>query len=146
MHFIWFHRVHLAQTWTKVSESFNRQFHDWRSPRSIQQVFQRFQRMKDMNYAIPRRRRLTRYREEMYFVWYHRVDLREEWEKVRESFYQQFPSRELVKFKSILKQFYRFIKGENCPPLKEQRQLCQGVIKWTGVWYPWMREDRALQQ
>jgi len=103
--------------------------------------------------------------EEMYFIWYHRVDLCQEWKEVRESFNKQFPSRQRRGFQGIQCKFYRFIKEKKCPTLREQRRMRDGeflregaslgqegaprfgVIEWANVWYPWMREDRdtALQ-
>ncbi|KAJ5739980.1 hypothetical protein N7533_012764 [Penicillium manginii] len=99
--------------------------------------------------------------EEMYFIWYHRVDLCQEWKEVRESFNHQFPSRQRRGFQGIQCKFYRFIKEKKCPTLREQRRMRDGeflregaalgpeagaprfgVIEWANVWYPWMREDR----
>ncbi|KAG2414255.1 hypothetical protein HFD88_003446 [Aspergillus terreus] len=101
--------------------------------------------------------------EEMYFIWYHRVDLCQEWKEVRESFNRQFPHRQRRGFQGIQCKFYRFIKEKKCPTLREQRRLRDGdflrdggaaaalvdsanprfgVVEWAGVWYPWMREDK----
>lgn len=102
--------------------------------------------------------------EEMYFIWYHRVDLCQEWKEVRESFNRQFPSRQRRGFQGIQCKFYRFIKDKKCPTLREQRRMRDGdflregatvgggesgkpkfgVVEWSEgkVWYPWMREDR----
>ena len=99
--------------------------------------------------------------EEMYFIWYHRVDLCQEWKEVRESFNRHFPSRQRRGFQGIQCKFYRFIKEKKCPTLREQRRMRDGeflregaslgqdsgapkfgVIEWANVWYPWMREDR----
>ncbi|KAJ5809424.1 uncharacterized protein N7503_001642 [Penicillium pulvis] len=95
--------------------------------------------------------------EEMYFIWYHRVDLGQEWKEVRESFNHQFPSRQRRGFQGIQCKFYRFIKEKQCPTLREQRRMRDGeflregaesgaprfgVIEYAGVWYPWMRCDR----
>lgn len=118
--------------------------------------------------------------EEMFFIWYHRVDLGQEWKEVRESFNRQFPNRQRSGFQGIQCKFYRFIREKSCPTLREQRRLRDGeflgegaggggagasmtsssssssgssamqdspaprfgVVEWTGVWYPWMREDQ----
>ncbi|KAL4901905.1 hypothetical protein BDW74DRAFT_67912 [Aspergillus multicolor] len=120
------------------------------------------------------RRRLPRPKyeeEEMYFIWYHRVDLSQEWKEVRESFNRQFANRKREGFQGIQCKFYRFIKEKNCPTLREQRRMRDGefisgqtphalsqppadsgsgyggkpqfgVVEWMGVWYPWMKEDR----
>ncbi|KAF7593990.1 hypothetical protein BBP40_010387 [Aspergillus hancockii] len=111
----------------------------------------------------PERRRPPRPKyeeEEMYFIWYHRVDLCQEWKEVRESFNRQFPSRQRRGFQGIQCKFYRFIKEKKCPTLREQRRMRDGeflregsglvdsaaprfgVVEWMGVWYPWMRENK----
>lgn len=106
--------------------------------------------------------------EEMYFIWYHRVDLRQEWKEVRESFNRQFPARQRRGFQGIQCKFYRFIKDKKCPTLREQRRMRDGnfmrdgpslanesrggkpqfgVVEWTrDVWYPWMKEDRETMR
>ncbi|EAW13837.1 uncharacterized protein ACLA_068650 [Aspergillus clavatus NRRL 1] len=98
--------------------------------------------------------------EEMYFIWYHRVDLCQEWKEVRESFNRQFPNRQRRGFQGIQCKFYRFIKEKNCPTLREQRRMRDGeflregstivdpsaprygVVDYAKVWYPWMREPK----
>lgn len=96
--------------------------------------------------------------EEMYFIWYHRVDLCQEWKAVRESFNRQFPHRQRKGFQGIQCKFYRFIREKNCPTLREQRRMRDsdflrdgvsipdspkyGVVEWARVWYPWMRENK----
>ncbi|KAJ5874425.1 uncharacterized protein N7529_002855 [Penicillium soppii] len=101
--------------------------------------------------------------EEMYFIWYHRVDLCQEWKEVREAFNRQFPDRQRRGFQGIQCKFYRFIKEKKCPTLREQRRMRDGeflregataaltgagdvsgapkfgVREYTSVWYPWMR-------
>lgn len=103
--------------------------------------------------------------EEMYFIWYHRVDLCQEWKEVRESFNRQFPSRQRRGFQGIQCKFYRFIKEKKCPTLREQRRMRDGeflregasmgaesgaprfgVREWANVWYPWMGEDQEVNQ
>ncbi|CAG7950118.1 unnamed protein product [Penicillium nalgiovense] len=100
--------------------------------------------------------------EEMYFIWYHRVDLCQEWKEVREAFNRQFPNRQRRGFQGIQCKFYRFIKEKKCPTLREQRRMRDGeflregasasmgdhggapkfgVREYTNVWYPWMRKD-----
>lgn len=102
--------------------------------------------------------------EEMYFIWYHRVDLGQEWKQVRESFNAQFPNRQRNGFQGIQCKYYRFIKEKNCPTLREQRrrrsaatggndggssakssnlgddQPAYGVVRWTGARFSWMKE------
>lgn len=94
--------------------------------------------------------------EEMYFIWYHRVDLDEEWKDVQESFNRQFPGRQRNGFQGIQCKFYRFIKDKQCPSVRSQRHHLRdgdygrnhdlskfGVIQFAGVWYPWMRPEHA---
>ncbi|EFR00132.1 hypothetical protein MGYG_03138 [Nannizzia gypsea CBS 118893] len=74
---------------------------------------------------VPERRRPPRPKydeEEMYFIWYHRVDLGQEWKQVRECFNAQFPNRQRTGFQGIQCKYYRFIKEKNCPTLREQRR------------------------
>ncbi|KAK9646464.1 hypothetical protein HCH54_005209 [Aspergillus fumigatus] len=111
------------------------------------------------NAAERRRPPRPRYEEEeMYFIWYHRVDLCQEWKEVRENFNRQFPSRQRRGFQGIQCKFYRFIKEKQCPTLREQRRMRDGerdgstmvdsgalrfgVLEWAQVWYPWMREPK----
>jgi hypothetical protein len=95
----------------------------------------------------------------MYFIWYHRVDLRQEWKEVRESFNAQFPNRQRSGFQGIQCKYYRFIKEKNCPTLREQRRRrgsgtdgsarnsfsedspAYGVVRWTGMRFPWMKDS-----
>ncbi|KAI1956554.1 hypothetical protein LOZ58_006273 [Ophidiomyces ophidiicola] len=100
--------------------------------------------------------------EEMYFIWYHRVDLRQEWKQVRESFNTQFPDRQRNGFQGIQCKYYRFIKEKKCPTLREQRRQrngesggprqphddspIYGVIRWCNVWFPWMKETQTDEQ
>ncbi|KAI5303234.1 component of the polarisome [Ascosphaera pollenicola] len=112
--------------------------------------------------AVHERRRPPRPKydeEEMYFIWYHRVDLRQEWRDVRESFNAQFANRPRNGFQGIQCKYYRFIKEKKCPTLREQRRRrsesdgvrepgdnlpAYGVVRWTKIRYPWMRPaDRA---
>lgn len=74
---------------------------------------------------VPERRRPPRPKydeEEMYFIWYHRVDLGQEWKQVRECSNAQFPNRQRTGFQGIQCKYYRFIKEKNCPTLREQRR------------------------
>ncbi|OJD19403.1 hypothetical protein AJ78_00673 [Emergomyces pasteurianus Ep9510] len=146
---------------------------------------ERFPSVSSGSSAIVERRRAPRPKydeEEMYFIWYHRVDLRQEWKEVRESFNAQFPNRQRRGFQGIQCKYYRFIKEKNCPTLREQRRRRSGgngggsggsgengsenmssgsdgnsrsdfnedlpqygVIKWTGVRFPWMKEWSGAQ-
>ncbi|KAJ5138973.1 uncharacterized protein N7515_003821 [Penicillium bovifimosum] len=71
--------------------------------------------------------------EEMYFIWYHRVDLCQEWKEVREAFNRQFSARQRRGFQGIQCKFYRFIKEKKCPTLREQRRMRDGEFLREGV-------------
>ncbi|KAK2740109.1 hypothetical protein FQN55_009058 [Onygenales sp. PD_40] len=130
---------------------------------------ERFPSVSSSSSTVPERRRPPRPKyeeEEMYFIWYHRVDLRQEWKEVRESFNAQFPNRQRSGFQGIQCKYYRFIKEKKCPTLREQRRRRSGgngsgnassgsdgqrgnfnedlpqygVVSWTSVRFPWMRE------
>ncbi|KAJ5853057.1 hypothetical protein N7534_005600 [Penicillium rubens] len=96
--------------------------------------------------------------EEMYFIWYHRVNLNQQWKVVQESFNRQFPSRQRGSFQGLQCKFYRFIKAKKGPAPRGQHHMDSssflhggtafsrsfpspqfGVVKSTKVWYPWMR-------
>ncbi|KAL1965006.1 hypothetical protein VTN77DRAFT_6206 [Rasamsonia byssochlamydoides] len=100
--------------------------------------------------------------EEMYFIWYHRVDLEKEWKEVQECFNRQFPARQRRGFQGIQCKFYRFIREKRCPTVREQRRIRDGefmargrsrsgslprygVVQWCGTWYPWMKPEHAAQ-
>jgi hypothetical protein len=95
----------------------------------------------------------------MYFIWYNRVDLGYEWKQVFENFNTQFPDRPRSGFQGIQCKFYRFIQEKKVPTLRDQKHLenkrggktsgrkspgdgspAYGVVKWTNVWFPWMKE------
>lgn len=106
----------------------------------------------------------------MYFIWYHRVDLCQEWKEVRHAFNRQFPDRQRCGFQGIQCKFYRFLKEKKCPTLREQRRMRDGdflkegasaalagehgaapkfgVREYTDFCYSWMRKgdgDVVLQ-
>ena len=100
--------------------------------------------------------------EEMFFIWYYRVDLGFNWRVVLGCFNQQFPERPRSGFHGIQRVLYRFIKHKRCPSFRNQNVILNryvqsehfsgrqierasrfGVIACTtNVWYPWMRESR----
>lgn len=117
--------------------------------------------------TISERRRAPRPKytdEEMYFIWYHRVDLDEEWRDCTDAFNKQFPGqgRSERNTQGIQCKFYRFINAKKCPTVREQRRLKDGefmargrstrgrllpkfgVVEWCHVWYPWMRAEHAI--
>lgn len=102
--------------------------------------------------------------EEMYFIWYQRVDLSQDWNEVHERFNRQFPNRQRHGFQGLQCKFYRFIKEKKCPTLRQQLRIRYnrflpelgltkaeykpskfGVRQWANVWYPWMCEDEEMK-
>jgi hypothetical protein len=116
--------------------------------------------------TISERRRAPRPKytdEEMYFIWYHRVDLDEDWKDCTDAFNSQFPGqgRSERNTQGIQCKFYRFIHAKKCPTVREQRRLKDGefmtrgrpsrermpkfgVVEWCRVWYPWMKTKHAI--
>lgn len=117
--------------------------------------------------TVSERRRAPRPKytdEEMYFIWYHRVDLDEDWRDCTDAFNKQFPGqgRSERNTQGIQCKFYRFINAKKCPTVREQRRLKDGefmahgrstrerllpkfgVVEWCHVWYPWMRAEHAI--
>lgn len=97
----------------------------------------------------------------MYFIWYHRIDLEEDWKECAEAFNRQFPSPQGRNVQGIQCKFYRFINSKRCPTVREQRRLKDGelvtgrrshgerlpqygVVEWCNIWYPWMKPNHAL--
>ncbi|QKX61638.1 uncharacterized protein TRUGW13939_08790 [Talaromyces rugulosus] len=89
--------------------------------------------------------------EEMYFIWYHRVDLGMTWNECVCVFNGQFPSSKGRPVQGLQGVFYRFIKSKGCPTVRQQHNNVVrrdrdglplphiGVIEWCGISYPWMR-------
>lgn len=103
-----------------------------------------------------RRRPRLRYKEEeMYFVWYLRVDLGREWKDISNIFNLRFPRRKREGVQGIQCGLYRFMQRKMCPSLRQQREIMEkelfatgdggfastqfGAIKWASIRYPWMR-------
>ncbi|CRG90577.1 hypothetical protein PISL3812_07621 [Talaromyces islandicus] len=99
--------------------------------------------------------------EEMYFIWYHRIDLEEDWKECADAFNRQFPSPQGRNVQGIQCKFYRFINSKRCPTVREQRRLKDGelitgrrgrgerlpqygVVEWCNIWYPWMKAEHAV--
>ncbi|KAJ5904745.1 uncharacterized protein N7473_001661 [Penicillium subrubescens] len=85
--------------------------------------------------------------EEMHFVWYHYIDLSQDWETVLEGFNRQFPYRQRLGTQGMKHKFYRFIKDKGA---KRVKRGPKSFMKWIQLSYPWMREDHktaiALQK
>ncbi|KAH8696084.1 hypothetical protein BGW36DRAFT_397720 [Talaromyces proteolyticus] len=130
---------------------------------SVDYRYERFENAPSTTTVRRDRRRAPRPKymeEEMYFIWYHRIDLEEDWKECADAFNRQFPTQGR-NVQGIQCKFYRFINSKRCPTVREQRRLKDdqlvgsrrpraerlpkyGVIEWCNVWYPWMNADHAV--
>ena len=91
--------------------------------------------------------------EEMFFIWYHRVDLGLEWQTVNRLFNNHFPNRPRSGNGGIQCKFYRITKDWNVPSVRERSRMRSGrvgsgdpafgVVQWTGRRYPWMEKHHS---
>ena len=89
--------------------------------------------------------------EEQAFLWYHRVDLDNNWDTVKQLYRLQFPERSTG---GLQCRFYRTLEAQGCPAVRNrtsgrrQRDRHEprfGVIEWTTWRYPWMRLEHIHQ-
>jgi hypothetical protein len=109
----------------------------------------------------------SKYEEEhMYFLWYHYVDLHQDWAEILAVFHRQFPDIHRLKVEVIRQKLRRFVKGKGAPSPRIQRSLQQlentekplntihssqeshirdaGVLQLGNVWYSWMEKDTSF--
>ncbi|KAI9763210.1 MAG: hypothetical protein M1840_000828 [Geoglossum simile] len=85
------------------------------------------------------------------FIWYHRDDLGLSWKLVMAKYNIEFPKQK-VKFGAIRTRYYKILKLENQPPIRERSlnrlfgQKEYGVVAKTGTKYsyPWMEGPDAI--
>lgn len=96
----------------------------------------------------PRRLNRPKYSdEEEAFIWFHRVDLREEWDTIVHAFNRQFP-RSHRRHKSGLEcKLYRVLVAFRVPQIRgwrkpgdaeDEEMTYYGITEWTSIRYPWM--------
>ncbi|OAP59057.1 hypothetical protein AYL99_06355 [Fonsecaea erecta] len=90
--------------------------------------------------------------EQAYFIWYHRIDLRENWDNVEQEFHRQFG--EARKKAGLQCKFYRVLGEANVEKIREQARSQlrlrgdkfnkYGVVQRTARRFPWMRPEDQL--
>jgi hypothetical protein len=125
----------------------------------------------DQNYSTTRGSKgldsNSKYAEEhMYFLWYHYVDLRMDWEDILAIFYLQFPDLKRLKVEIIRQKLRRFVKKKGAPSPRIQRYIQElghtekpidpidsslrsdsrklGVLRLENARYSWMGKDKFL--
>jgi hypothetical protein len=86
--------------------------------------------------------------EEEAFIWFHRVDLRQEWDAVVHAFNQHFQHSHLRDKSGLECKLYRVLGANGVPQIREWRKrgsrmveeviTYYGIIEWTNIRYPWM--------
>ncbi|KIW24353.1 uncharacterized protein PV07_10072 [Cladophialophora immunda] len=90
--------------------------------------------------------------EQKYFIWYHRIDLEQEWDDIEKAFHRQFG--DLRKKGGLQCKFYRVLEESNVAKVREQAKSGHrdrrgkidkfGVVQRTTQRFLWMRpEDQS---
>ncbi|KIX95766.1 uncharacterized protein Z520_08474 [Fonsecaea multimorphosa CBS 102226] len=90
--------------------------------------------------------------EQVYFIWYHRIDLGQDWDDIEREFHHQFG--EARKKSGLQCKFYRVLGEKNIEKVRQQGRSGHrgrgnkidkfGVVERTSQRFPWMRpEDRS---
>lgn len=90
--------------------------------------------------------------EQLYFLWYHRIDLREHWHTIVDKFEIQFNQRRNVG--ALECRFYRILKDWGIEKVREQSRIIgrgdrselprYGVIQQTTARFWWMHEPHRV--
>jgi hypothetical protein len=98
--------------------------------------------------SSPRRPNRPKYsEEEEAFIWFHRVDLRQEWDVVVDAFNRQFRHSYLRDKSGLECKLYRVLGAHGVPQIREWRKrgnrtveeiTYYGIVEWTNIRYPWM--------
>jgi hypothetical protein len=86
--------------------------------------------------------------EEEAFIWFHRVDLRQEWDTIAHDFNQQFRHSHFRHKSGLECKLYRVLGAHRVPQIREWRKrgnqgveeaiTYYGIVEWTNIRYPWM--------
>lgn len=86
--------------------------------------------------------------EEIAFIWFHRVDLRQEWDVIVRAFNLQFRHSHLRDKSGLECKLYRVLGANSLPQIREWRKRGNrgaeeaipyyGIIETTSIRYPWM--------
>ena len=82
--------------------------------------------------------------EEVYFIWYYRIDLGYDWQDINNAYNAQFPDRPREGFGGIQCKYYRYCEEFGIPKVRHRDRGASQVIEYgmrsrTGLSYPWMR-------
>jgi hypothetical protein len=99
--------------------------------------------------SSPRRANRPKYsEEEEAFIWFHRLDLGQEWDTVVHAFNRQFRHSHLRDKSGLECKLYRVLSMHGVPQIREWRKrgsrmveevvTYYGIIEWTNIRYPWM--------
>lgn len=82
--------------------------------------------------------------EEVYFIWYYRIDLGYDWQDLATAYNAQFPDRTRVGFGGIQCKYYRYCEEFGIPKVRNRNRSASAVQEYgmrsrTGRSYPWMR-------
>ena len=101
--------------------------------------------------------------ETLFYIWYQRGDRNLPWKDVFPDVRNRFPGSRKEKASTLQAAFYEFIREQGCPLVRkkvgsrfntkdlerarsmniQERCTCLGVVGWTGLWFPWMKEDQS---
>lgn len=89
--------------------------------------------------------RPTYLEEEVYFIWYHRIDLGYDWQDINDAYNAQFPDRRREGFGGIQCKYYRYCEEFGIPKVRQRNRAAPQVREYgmrsrTGLYYPWMRQ------
>lgn len=81
--------------------------------------------------------------EEVYFIWYHRIDLGYDWHDINRAYNAQFPERPREGFGGIQCKYYRYCEECGVPKVRNRDRAASAVREYgmrsrTGLTYPWM--------
>ena len=81
--------------------------------------------------------------EEVYFIWYHRIDLGYDWQDINRAYNAQFPERPRQRIGGIQCKYYRYCEEFGVPKVRNRDRAASaaeqyGMRSRTGLTYPWM--------
>lgn len=82
--------------------------------------------------------------EEVFFIWYYRIDLGYDWQDIANAYNAQFPERPRDGFGGIQCKYYRYCEEFGIPKVRNRDRSASAVNEYgmrsrTGRSFPWMR-------
>lgn len=82
--------------------------------------------------------------EEVYFIWYYRIDLGYDWQDIANAYNAQFPDRPRDGFGGIQCKYYRYCEEFGIPKVRNRDRSASAVKEYgmrsrTGRTYSWMK-------